>query len=238
MRNLPPRPSRSSRKLEILYQDDSVIAINKPAGLSAVPIKDADTPSAFGMLRAELRAAHRQAYVVHRIDRFTSGIMLFAASQRDREALIRQFLKHSPVRQYLAVVRGSLKNDEGALVHYLKRQGMHQRLATERDPEATRAELRYWVERRLAGATLVRAALVTGLQNQIRVQFAGIGHVVIGDRKYDPKEESERRIDRVALHASHLEFLHPRTGKKIAVDCEPPPDFQSLVRALTPRGRK
>ena len=109
---------------------------------------------------------------------------------------------------------------------------MFQKVTTERDPKSTRAELRYSVEHRLKGATLVRVSLVTGLQNQIRVQFSAIGHPVIGDRKYSPAEKQERRITRVALHAAHLEFIHPRSGDTVFVDCQPPPDFQVLLKAL------
>jgi RluA family pseudouridine synthase len=224
--------------MEVLYQDEAVIAINKPAGLAAVPVKDSDAPSAFSLVRAGLRRAGRQAFVVHRIDRFTSGVMLFAATEPDRDALIRQFLAHTPVRQYLAVVRGHLRAAEGTLVHYLRREGMFQKLTAEVDARGARAELRYRVEQRLGGASLVRVELVTGLQNQIRVQFSAIGHVVVGDRKYDPKEASERRIDRVALHASHLKFTHPRSGIPVPVDCDPPPDFQGLIRALSPRSSR
>jgi 23S rRNA pseudouridine1911/1915/1917 synthase len=113
---------------------------------------------------------------------------------------------------------------------------MLQILRPESDAQATRAELRYSVERPLLGASLVRVALVTGLQNQIRVQFSAIGHPVVGDRKYHSAESSERRIARVALHAAHLQFIHPRSGESVSIDCEPPPDFQSLLRALSPPG--
>jgi 23S rRNA pseudouridine1911/1915/1917 synthase len=75
--------------------------------------------------------------------------------------------------------------------------------------------------------------LVTGLQNQIRVQFAAIGHPVVGDRKYHPDEAAERRIQRVALHASHLEFVHPRSMESISVDSRLPADLKSLVESLT-----
>jgi len=119
------------------------------------------------------------------------------------------------------------------LVHHFKREEQVQKLTKARDPKGTRAELKYKVEKVLRDATLARVALVTGLQNQIRVQFAVIGHPVVGDRKYAPEEIKERRIARVALHATHLEFEHPRTGKMIAVDSQPPVDFQSLVRSLS-----
>jgi 23S rRNA pseudouridine1911/1915/1917 synthase len=227
------RQSHFSRDLVVLYEDDAVVALNKPAGLPAVPVKGSDTPSAWSLLSAELKAKRQRAFVVHRIDRFTSGVLLFAKTERDRDALVRQFLGHTPVRQYLAVVRGHPGVKEGTLVHYFRREGMFQRLSSERDSEAARAELRYSVERPLRAASLLRVTLVTGLQNQIRVQFSAIGHPVIGDRKYYPAEASERRIARVALHAGHLQFIHPRSGENVSVDCELPPDFQSLLQALS-----
>jgi len=227
------RNPRFLGKLVMLYEDDAVVALNKPAGLPAVPMKGSDTPSALSLLSAELKPRRQRAFVVHRIDRFTSGVLLFAKTEPDRDALVRQFLGHTPVRQYLAAVRGHLGVKEGTLVHYFRREGMFQRLTTESGSQAARAELRYFVERRLRAASLVRVTLVTGLQNQIRVQFSAIGHPVIGDRKYHQAEASERRIARVALHAGRLQFIHPRSGGSVSVDCELPADFQSLLQALS-----
>ena len=225
----------------MLYEDDAVVALNKPAGLPAVPVKGSDTPSAWSLLSAELKPRRQRAFVVHRIDRFTSGVLLFAKTERDRDALVRQFLGHSPVRQYLAVVRGYLGVKEGTLVHYFRREGMFQRLTTESDSQSARAELRYFVERRLRAASFVRVTLVTGLQNQIRVQFAALGHPIIGDRKHSSDEASEHRIARVALHAAFLEFIHPRSREMVSLECEIPSDFRSLLQALSPpptRGKR
>ena len=222
-------------RLEILFEDDAIVAVNKPPGLPAVPIvKGSDKPSALSLLTAELKRKRQKAFVVHRIDRFTSGVLLFAKTQKDRAALIEQFLSHTPVRQYLAVVRGHIGKESGTLVHFLRRTGMFQQVTSVGARNSAKAQLEYSVERFLRGASLVRVALVTGLQNQIRVQFSAIGHPVVGDRKYHPTEALEQRIARVALHAAHLEFIHPRTGKKIALHCDIPVDFRSLVRALTP----
>ena len=226
------RPPRFSRELALIYEDDAVVAVNKPPGLLAVPVEGSDTPSALSLLIAEFKPQKRRAYVVHRIDRFTSGVLLFAKTQADREALIRQFLAHTPLREYIAVVRGHLAAKSGTLAHYFRREGQFQKLSTERDRKAARAELRYSVERSLRGASLVRVTLITGLQNQIRVQFSALGHPVVGDRKYHPAEASERRIARVALHAARLQFIHPRSGEIVSIDCELPSDMQSLVQAL------
>jgi 23S rRNA pseudouridine1911/1915/1917 synthase len=232
------RKPRLAREVAVLYEDDAVIVLNKPAGLLAVPIKGSDVPSALSLLIAELKPKRQRALVVHRIDRFASGILLFAKTDRDRDTLIRQFLAHTPVRKYLAVVRGRLKEESGTLVHYFRREGMYQQLRTVRDPEAARAELRYSVERAFSDATLVRVELVTGLQNQIRAQFSAIGHPLIGDRKYHRKEAEEQLIDRVALHAAYLEFVHPRSGETITIECTPPQDFHNLVHQLSRTGRR
>ena len=231
-----PRRPRLSREVAVLYEDDAVIVLNKAAGLLAVPIKGSDVPSALSLLIAELKPRRQRALIVHRIDRFASGILLFAKTDRDRDTLIRQFLAHTPVRKYLAVVRGRLKQESGTLVHYFRREGMYQQLRTARDPDAARAELRYTVERAFADATLVRVELVTGLQNQIRAQFSAIGHPLIGDRKYHRKEAEEQLIDRVALHAAYLEFVHPRSGDIITIECTPPQDFQHLLQQLLRSG--
>jgi 23S rRNA pseudouridine1911/1915/1917 synthase len=224
-----------SREVRVLYEDDAIIAIDKPAGLPAVPVaKNSHAPSALSILSTELRSRRQRAFVVHRIDRFTSGILLFAKTQRDRDALVQQFLEHTPLREYTAVVRGAVEPQAGTLIHYFRKEGHLQKLSREKDPRAARAELHYKVEKQLRGASLVRVTLVTGLQNQIRVQFVAIGHPVIGDRKYHPNEAEERRIARVALHAARLEFTHPRTGKLIRVNSELPQDLRVLIKALTP----
>jgi 23S rRNA pseudouridine1911/1915/1917 synthase len=237
----PPQEDRRrphfSRDLSILYEDDAVVVLHKPAGLLAVPIKGSDVPSALSLLAARLKPKKQRALIVHRIDRFASGALLFAKTSRDRNALVRQFLDHSPTRQYLAVLRGRLAIEAGTLVHYFRREGMFQQLRTAKDPKAARAELRYSVERAFADTSLVRVELVTGLQNQIRAQFAAIGHPVIGDRKYHRQEASEPLIDRVALHAAYLQFVHPRSGESVSIPCKLPPDFQQLIQELSRSSR-
>jgi 23S rRNA pseudouridine1911/1915/1917 synthase len=231
------RRPRFSKELSVLYEDDALVIVDKPAGLLAVPVEGSDASSALSLLIAKLQPKRQRALIVHRIDRFASGALLFAKTASDREALMRQFLAHTPVRRYLAVVRGRIGAQTGTAVHYLRRDGMYQQLRTARDPRATRAEMRYSVERLFADASLVRVELETGLQNQIRAQFSAMGHPVIGDRKYHREEAAEPLIARVALHAAHLEFVHPRSGKSVSVECKLPADFQHLVRELGRSGR-
>ena len=137
------RQLRLSHELSILYEDDAVIALNKPAKLLAVPAENSSAPSALSLLSEELKQKRQRAFVVHRIDRYTSGILLFAKTWPDREALVQQFLKHTPVRQYLAVVRGHLKAKEGTLVHHFRQEGMFQKLtrAARSESHASRTSL-------------------------------------------------------------------------------------------------
>jgi len=232
MKKAPTKAPRFSKELALIYEDNYVVAVNKPAGLTAVPVKNSAMPSAFALLQAELRRQKQRTFVVHRIDRFTSGVLLFAKTDVARDILVKQFLAHTPVREYLAVVRGRLRDREGKLVHYFKKEGLFQKLRPESDREAAQAELSYTVEQSLKGATLVRVRLLTGLQNQIRVQFSAIGHPVVGDRKYHPEEADEHRIARVALHAARLQFVHPKTRESVTVESELPGDFRALLRAL------
>lgn len=241
-KHVRPEKSRqpSIKSLHVLFEDDAVIVVNKPAGLPTVPIKGKGVPSAVSLLTLKLRSKNERPLIVHRIDRFTSGIVLFAKTERDREVLIEQFLAHQPKREYLAVVRRKLQQRKGKLVHYLRRREQHQIVSSNRDPKATRAVLHYSVEKDFRDSALVRVSLETGLQNQIRVQFSAIGHPVIGDRKYQRKESREPDIQRVALHAAKLTFKHPRTGEQITITSNPPDDFENLLRRLdTPdKGRR
>jgi 23S rRNA pseudouridine1911/1915/1917 synthase len=231
-------PRRATGELEILHEDDAIIAVNKPAGLPAVPVPGVRKTSAWSLLTEYLGRKRQRAFTVHRIDRFTSGVLLFAKTPRDRDALVEQFLEHAPEREYLAVVRGRIERRSGSLLHHFQKQGQHQQLCHQGEAGAARAELDYRVERALRGATLVRVALVTGLQNQIRAQFAAIDHPVMGDRKYKAAEAAERRIARVALHAARLAFSHPRTGRTVELDSPPPRDFVALVESLSYPPRK
>ncbi len=123
------------RQLRVLYQDDAVVVLNKPPKMLAVPTDHPDLPSALALLSEQLKSKRQQPFVVHRIDRDTSGILLFAKTWPDREALVQQFIHHTPVREYLAVVRGHLRLDKGTLVHHFRQEGMFQRVTTESDPE-------------------------------------------------------------------------------------------------------
>ncbi len=218
-------------RAEILYEDSQVIAVNKPAGILTVPISGMKSANMKDALDLYLEPQKRRAQTVHRIDRYTSGVVLFAKSTRARTRLMEQFRNHEPARIYLAIVRGIPDPPEGELVHYMKRikDGFRNVIVPEGDPEGTRARLLYRVIERFSDVSLVEVALDTGLKNQIRVQLAEIGHPTVGDRHYASEEEEEKLINRQALHASRLEFHHPSTGAIIGLEAEIPKEFKRLM---------
>ena len=175
--------------------------------------------------------------VVHRIDHFASGALLFAKAGPDRDVLVRQFLDHTPVgsiSRYSAAV-SALRQGRSCTIFDVKE--CFNSCARRETPKRLVPNFDIPVERLFADASLVRVELVTGLQNQVRAQFSAMGYSVIGDRKYHRSESSEQLIARVALHAAYLQFAHPRSGQSVSIDCKLPPDFQHLVRELSRSSR-
>jgi len=217
----------------ILFQDRDLLVLDKPAGLLAVPIPGSRAVNLKDLVDGHLAPFEQRAGVVHRIDRYTSGVMVFARNPEARASLVEQFRGLTPERVYWALVRGRVDPAEGELRHALKLtpHGFRQVVVDARDPEGKEAVTRYRVLESLAGVTLLEVRLVTGLKNQIRVQLCAAGHPLVGDRHYAPAEKAEPGIDRQALHARSLAFRHPRTGERVRFEAPLPPDLQRLLRA-------
>ncbi len=221
------RPAR----FQVLYEDSDIIAVNKAAGILSVPFQGGDSPNVYGLLKRYLARKKQRPSIVHRIDRYTSGILVFAKHDRARENLVRQFMRHLPRREYLAIVRGEPARKEGILVHHLRqiRSGFRQTVQEKPGKDTEEARLRYRVLRSANAVSIVAISLDTGLKNQIRAQFAAIGHPVVGDRQYSEDEAANSSIDHQALHAGYLQIVHPRTGKKMQFSIEPPRDFREFA---------
>lgn len=218
-------------RAEVLYEDRQIIAVNKPAGILTVPISGMKSANLQDALALYLEHQKKRALTVHRIDRYTSGVVLFAKSNRARSDLVKQFRGHEPARIYLAMIRGIPDPPEAELVHYMKRvkEGFRNVIVPEDDPGGSWARLFYRVLERYSETSLIEVALDTGLKNQIRVQLAEIGHPTVGDRHYVSDEQEEKLINRQALHASRLEFHHPATGDIIGIEAPMPKDFKRLM---------
>jgi 23S rRNA pseudouridine1911/1915/1917 synthase len=219
------------RDFYIVHQDKDIFVVDKPAGLLAVPIPDSNVKNLFDLVSDHLAKHGVRVGVVHRIDRYTSGLMVFAKNERAYNDLVDKFRSQEPKRTYLAIVRGVLEEDEGTLEHYLKliKDGFRNIVVDSDEEGATPARLFYKVKERFLENTLVEVQLDTGLKNQIRVQFEHIGHQLVGDQHYAPEEKKEPLINRQALHAYQLGFKHPRTGRMVEYEAKIPADMLRLI---------
>ncbi|HEY6212726.1 MAG TPA: pseudouridine synthase, partial [Vicinamibacterales bacterium] len=229
------------RDLPIVYEDDAIVVLNKPAGLLAVPLeRREDARSVFDDLKAYLRARRKAApLVVHRIDRDTSGLVLFAKNRAAQTALKDQFKRHTPERIYYAVVYGHPAAASGTWRDRLvwDQKALVQKETHPRDPRGKDAVCRYHVVEALRGAALLEVALVTGRRNQIRLQARLRGHTLVGERRYTFGPDALRTIafPRQALHAARLVFRHPRDGREMRFEAPMPDDMTGLIARLKRR---
>jgi 23S rRNA pseudouridine1911/1915/1917 synthase len=227
-----------ARDLAVVYEDNALVVLNKPAGVLAVPLeRRADARSALDDLHDHLRKrGKRRPFVVHRIDRDTSGLVVFAKSAGAQERLKGQFKRHEPERVYLAVVYGCVVPASGVWRDRLvwDAKALIQKETHPRDPRGKDAICHYRVTEDLQGATLLEVTLVTGRRNQIRLQARLHGHMLVGEQRYTYGPDSLRPIafPRQALHAYRLAFKHPSTGRDLRFEAPLPDDFRELLGRL------
>jgi 23S rRNA pseudouridine1911/1915/1917 synthase len=242
-----PRASVEAGDVSILYEDDALMVVNKPAGLLSVPLeRKPDAGSAYDDLERHLRPrGKRKPLVVHRIDRDTSGLVVFARTARAQQALKDQFRRREPERVYLAVVYGRPEPAHGTWRDHLvwDSKVLIQKRTRAGDPAGKEAISRYRVVEALEGASLIEVRLVTGKRNQIRLQARLRGHTLVGEQRYVYGPDALRSIEfpRQALHAHRLSFQHPVDGRPLTFEAPLPADLTALVKRLrtpvTPAGR-
>ncbi len=217
-----------SRPLEILYEDEDLLVVDKPSGMLSVP-----TPNASGRTVLDaLRELGREAMAVHRIDRDVSGALVLARDEYVREALDAAFRERTVRKIYWALAQGVLKRDQGEFKDPILDEGSFARVSAHGKPSTTR----WQVLARRAQVTEVEIELLTGRYNQIRLHFAHHAHPLVGERKYARGRDDPLGAKRVALHAWKLELAHPATGKLVRVEAPLPGDLRNLLeRAGTPQ---
>lgn len=216
----------------IIHEDEEIFVVDKPAGMLAVPIPESTVKNMLDLVRDYFAGSpFIDVHTAHRIDRYTSGIMVFAKTGQAYDYLFEQFKNHIPGRSYLAIVRGIIEQDSGELKHHLKliKDGFRNVVVESTEKGATPARLTYTVLERFLDTTLVQVKLDTGLKNQIRVQFEAEGHQLVGDQHYAPEEEEEKLIHRQALHAWKIAFMHPATDNMVEYTAKLPADMLRLI---------
>jgi 23S rRNA pseudouridine1911/1915/1917 synthase len=215
--------------LDIVYEDQDIAVINKPAGMVVHPAPGHHTGTLVHALLGRggawsvVGGASRPG-VVHRLDKGTSGLIVVARNDLSHRALSSQLKDRSLSRTYLAIVRGRVKDDAGELEGPIGRHPRERkRMAVVAGGRFART--RYQVVERKRTHTLLRCELDTGRTHQIRVHLAALGHPVAGDAEYGARESG---VQRPMLHAWRLALRHPRTGAEMKFEVSPPPDFQEF----------
>jgi 23S rRNA pseudouridine1911/1915/1917 synthase len=230
-------PYRSGA-LDILYEDDALIVLNKPAGILSVPLeRRSQAPSIVTLLEDYFRSSgKRKPFVVHRIDLDTSGLVLFAKTARAQAALKDQFRRREPERVYRAVVYGHPSPEQGIwrdrLVWDVK--ALIQKETHPNDPQGLEAVSHYRVVERFETTSLIEVRLETGKRNQIRIQARLRGHTLVGEKRYVYGPDTLRPVafPRQALHAYRLAFRHPSDGRPVEFEAPLPRDMSDLLGRL------
>lgn len=214
-------------KSRIPYEDDDVIVVDKPAGLLTVATESERSRTVYAALRlyANTKKPREKIFIVHRLDREASGLLVFAKTPGAKEHLQAQFKDHTAGRTYVAAVEGRVTPDAFTIRSHLAENAAY-RVYSAKNPGGGKLAITHIrVLKRRPRTTLVEIRLETGRKHQIRVHLAERGHPIVGDKAYGGRSNP---IHRLALHAEHLEFRHPRTGRKMSFESRRPKLFETL----------
>ncbi len=221
-----------SRGLEILYEDKDIIVVDKPAGLLTVGTPTDKLRTAHYILtdyvRKGCQKSRNRIFVVHRLDQWTSGVLLFAKSEEIKMRLQAQW--KDTEKKYIAVVHGHLSPKEGIITSYLAQNKAYVVYSTTNPAKGKFAQTAYKVLKETPQFSLLEITLLTGRKNQIRVHMADKGHPVAGDRKYGKTDDGNRRL---ALHSKSISFKHPTTGEQMTFQAKPPNYFNELIGSIS-----
>ncbi|MCX7793133.1 MAG: RluA family pseudouridine synthase [Thermodesulfovibrionales bacterium] len=195
-------------KIKIIYEDKHIIVIDKPPGLLSIATEKERERTAYYILNEYLKNKNERVFIVHRLDRDTSGIMIFAKTEEAKRLL--QAGWNEAEKTYICLVEGRLKEKEGIITGYLKETDTFLVYPVKSRVDSKYAATEYRVLKEGRDYSLLEVKLLTGRKNQIRVHLSAIGHPVAGDKKYGAKTDPLRRL---CLHAESLSFKHPVTGK-------------------------
>ena len=215
----------------IIFIDNHLIAVSKPAGLLTQPDRNTDE-SLIDQTRQWIKEKYNKPNniflgLVHRLDRNVSGVVLFARTSKAASRLSKQFREGTPKKHYRAIVLGKLKEEHTTLVHYLRKEKSLRATVFPREtPTAKRSELSYEVINTLENKSLLEVSLSTGRFHQIRAQMAFIGHPIIGDVKYGAPEPLPNQ--EIALYAHKLVFSHPVSNEEITLTTPEPKTWEQF----------
>jgi len=223
----PPKKYQP-RGLTVLYEDRDILVVDKMCGLLTVSSEKIKENTAYYLLNEYVRKGNQKSrnrvFIVHRLDRDTSGVVVFAKNEAGKHYLQQEW--HKFQKKYYAVVHGTLAEKEGTITSYLAENSVHKMYSVTDSKKGKLSSTRYKVLTESKEYSLLEIDLLTGRKNQIRVHLSEKGCPVVGDKKYGQKQKG---IKRLSLHAASLAITHPHSKNKMTFEAAMPPYFKSLV---------
>ncbi|MCX5685875.1 MAG: RNA pseudouridine synthase [Candidatus Omnitrophica bacterium] len=211
------------KRYKIVYEDDRLIVVDKPSGMLVIPTPKKETNTLTDLLNKELdaRGIEANAYPCHRLDRETSGLVIYAKGKLAQKLLMDEFKARRVKKNYVAIVQGNVKKESDTI-----RSNIYNRNKSRSESAITK----FRVLERKRDFSVLEVEPLTGRTNQIRIHLARIGHPILGESVYAFRKDFKLRFRRTALHASRLEFIHPVTKKLLKLDSVLPTDMEGLIR--------
>lgn len=209
------------RRYGIIYEDDRLIVVDKPSGMLVIPTPKKETNTLTSLLNRELdeRGVEANAYPCHRLDRETSGLILYAKGKKMQQLMMEEFRKKSVKKTYIAFAHGRIDKNSGII-----NKPIYNRNKNRQDEAVTK----YKVLEKRKNFTILEVEPVTGRTNQIRIHLKDMGHPLVGESVYAFRKDFALKFKRIALHAKEIEFTHPVTGERTKFSSPLPKDMEEL----------
>lgn len=222
--------SKNSRSLpfSIIFEDDHLIVVNKPSGLLTIATGKEKERTLYHIVRDYVvsKNPHGRIFIVHRLDRDTSGIVLFAKDEKTKNQLQENWNEYVLLREYMAIVTGHPKEESGQIVQYLKETKTNLVYVSPRE-DGKKAITNYSVLKTSDKYSMLKVTIETGRKNQIRVAFASKKMPILGDKKYGEKS----KVNRLYLHANRLKLYYPVIKKEILFETSIPTEFKKMMQS-------
>ncbi len=221
---------KDMKGIKIVYEDEYLIAVEKASGILSIATDKEREKTAYNIVKNYVKSRNplEKLFIVHRLDRETSGVMIFARTEEMQQILQTNWQKMVLERTYVAVVEGKVEKDSDTIVSYLKENSAFVTFSSDKKIEGSKKAItHYTVLKRSKGFSLVEANIETGRKNQIRVHMQSLGHSVVGDKKYGA---TTNPLGRLGLHAKSIIFKHPKTGKVLSFQTGIPAKFSGMFK--------
>lgn len=221
---------KDMKGIKVVYEDEYLIAVEKASGILSIATDKEREKTAYNIVKNYVKSRNplEKLFIVHRLDRETSGVMIFAKTEEMQQILQTNWQKMVLERTYVAVVEGKVEKNSDTIISYLKENSAFVTFSSGKEIEGSKkAVTHYTVLKRSKGFSLVEANIETGRKNQIRVHMQSLGHSVVGDKKYGA---TTNPLGRLGLHAKSIIFKHPKTGKVLSFQTGIPAKFSGMFK--------